>query len=62
MNLMDINLSSTVTRSSIRYLQTEYKEGLYDKVGGRTDGPYNLTTRDDNQQHETVWTFDRTTG
>ena len=55
-------MSSTVTKTTIRYLQTTFKEGLYDDVGGRIDAPYNLDSGDDKEQHETEWKFNETTG
>ena len=55
-------MQSTVTKSTLRYLQTEFKQGLYDDVGGRIDAPYNLSSGKDKEQHETEWKFDETTG
>lgn len=62
MNLMDINIQSTVTQSNIRYDQTLYKQGLYTPVGSRIEVPYNQPRKNDPNKHETVWKFDGTTG
>ena len=57
MNLMDVNLYPVITQSNLRMLQTIYKRGLYDKVGGRIDAPYNNPVEPDSFKFQNSWAF-----
>lgn len=57
MVLCDVNLTPVVSQSNLRMLQTTLKQGLYTKIGGRIDEPYNKLSKNDPQKHEATWKF-----